>query len=363
MGGSPERAAEGLAHDLNNLLTSLIGWAEIARREDLDPARRRAALEVIERCAHQARSMAARCIEGSPLPAEARSRIDIASLIDDVLVLHSIELERGRIEARADSRPGLACDGDRGALFRVLDNLVLNAVDAMPGGGLLRVSAAAAEGGRLRIAVEDSGPGVDPAAAGRLFERSFTTKRRVPGASGSGSGLGLWVSRSIARAHGGDLSHSPAPGGGARFELDLPRSPELPLGSPVPGRAGRPSIPPGIAVLAVDDDEDILEMVRVALTLRGARVVVARDGEEALAACRGDRFDLALLDFSLPGLSGHELGSALAERHPDLPLVVMSGSRIDTSGLPTVADFLKKPFDIDEIQDKVRRIVERRPRG
>jgi CheY-like chemotaxis protein len=288
------------------------------------------------------------------------------ALVADLLDLHGLELERRGVEVSVDLEPGLACTGDPLGLFQVLDNLVRNAADAMPDGGRLRISTSAFDGDRVFAAVEDTGPGVDQSVAAVMFEPFVTTKSRVPGSRESGSGLGLDICRRIAREHGGDVTWSPAAGGGARFALELPRASAPPASVDPIGidTAARPSIPPGVSVLVVDDEEDIREMIRTALTLRGARVATAADGEAALAACRARPFDLALVDFTMRGLAGHDLGRALVGLQPDLPLIFMSGDRIDLSGAAHAADFLKKPFDIDDIQHKVREVlvrVERRP--
>ncbi|HUT76606.1 MAG TPA: hybrid sensor histidine kinase/response regulator, partial [Polyangia bacterium] len=271
---------------MNNLLTTMIGWAQLARRDDIEPTRRAAALEILERSARRARDIAAGCLDGGRPAESASQRISMDVLAADLLDLHALEFEGAGIEVSTAFEPGLVCAGDPSRLFQVLDNLLRNAIDAMPGGGGLRLSSGSLAGKRLFVAVEDDGPGVDPAFVERMFEPFFTTRSRVAGIRESGSGLGLCICRRIARERGGDVTFSPAPGGGARFTLELPRVAETPAEVAVLDGAARPSILPGVSVLVVDDEEDIREMIRTAFTLRGARVATAADGEAALDACR-----------------------------------------------------------------------------
>ncbi len=355
--------ATGLAHDLNNLLTTMIGWAQLARDESVDPSKRKVALETLERSARRARAIAAGYLDGWKSIEAASGSVDLGILVGDVLDLHRLDLEGRGITVFSEFEPGLACAGDPARLFQVLDNLLRNAVEAMPGGGRLRMSVGSLADDRIFAALEDSGPGVDPAVAEAMFDPFVTTKSRAPGSRESGSGLGLDICRRIAREHGGDVIFSPVPGGGARFALELPRTPARPNPVTVADAVSRPSIPPGISVLVVDDEEDICEMVHAALGLRGARVVTATDGEAGLTACRAESFDLALVDYSMRGLSGRALGQALAGLQPDLPLVYMSGDRVDVRGIPQVADFLKKPFDVDDVQRKVCEVLDHRAGG
>jgi DNA-binding NtrC family response regulator len=114
----------------------------------------------------------------------------------------------------------------------------------------------------------------------------------------------------------------------------------------------RGTIPPGVVVLVVDDEPDIGEMVRTSLELKGACVHAVQRGEQAVAECGKTHFDAAFVDFTMPGLSGHELVAEMLAVQPDLPIIYMSGFDVENHG--TMTDFLKKPFDLDDIQEKLR---------
>jgi CheY-like chemotaxis protein len=238
----------------------------------------------------------------------------------------------------------------------VFINIIRNAIEALDGPGRLQLRVD--QQGRHAVAeIIDDGPGIGTDIAERIFDPCFTTKQRGAAGSTGGSGLGLSISARIVKEHGGTILATPGPAGGTCFTVTLPVADAEPEVGVDPA-AGRSTFPPGVAVLVVDDEPDICEMIRTALSLRGAYVVVAGSGEEALDLCHREKFDAAFVDFSMSGLSGHDLGRAMVKAQPELPLVFMSGRRVEVDGNPHVADFLKKPFDLHEIQLKLREVLD-----
>ena len=207
------RLAAGVAHEINNPLAVILGYARLLQKRAEGPLRDE--LEIIEDEAIRARDIVEGLLDLSrPLPA-GRERVDLREVCDEVV---------GRLqEATALEVAALRVDGTGSApgipakLRQVLANLVRNASEAAGPGGRVSVRVTE-EPGQVRVEVEDTGPGIDEAAATRLFEPFYTTKDR-------GTGLGLAVSRAIARAHGGDVTGETLAGGGARFTLRLPRGP------------------------------------------------------------------------------------------------------------------------------------------
>ena len=207
------RLSAGVAHEINNPLGVILGYAKLLRKR-ADPAAAED-LAVIEEETLRAKEIVDGLLDLSrPLPSAAQP-VDLRALTDDVVArLRDARLLDG-VAVSVDG--GATAPGHPDKLRQVLVNLVRNAAEAAGPGGRVAVHVAAQDG-TAEVAVEDSGPGIDAANRGRLFEPFFTTKPR-------GTGLGLAVSRAIARAHGGDLAADPTDGGGARFALRLPARP------------------------------------------------------------------------------------------------------------------------------------------
>ncbi len=233
---------------------------------------------------------------------------------------------------------------DPGQIGQVLHNILLNARQAMPEGGIIEVHAenvvledAAGADARVRISIRDYGCGIPADVLPRIFDPYFTTK---PG----GSGLGLATAYAIIAKHGGSLSVESKPGDGTVFTIDLPASQE----SPAPQAPIAAHMQTGTERLLVMDDEEALrKLLEAVLTNLGYEVQTARDGAEAIALCEnakasGRRFDAVLLDLTVSGgMGGIEAAARLKELDPSVKLIVSSGY----SDAPVMSDFRKYGFD------------------
>jgi signal transduction histidine kinase/CheY-like chemotaxis protein len=355
------RVAAGVAHEFNNIITAMLGWSQIARRTATGDERSLKALDTLELSARRARQIASQLLDITR-PAGLPDRCFAPDApLEEALGLLAWELGEAGVDVIREIDATAPIRGDNTRLVQLFVNLIRNAMDALPGGGKLRISVSE-ERARIRIELADDGAGIAPEIAGRIFEPFFTTKPDRAERDTGGSGLGLAICRRIVEEHGGEISAGPSDLGGARVTVALPIAAQATrsLSDAPPSRS---SFPPGVAVLVVDDDLDIREMISTALSLRGAEVAIAANGDEALELCRERRFDAAFVDYTMIGLSGHELGRALAEVQPALPIVFMSGREVVAAGNSHMTDYLKKPFDLHEIQRKLRQVLDHRPEG
>ena len=326
--------AGGIAHDLNNVLTPIMMSIELLREDDTAEGR----LETIDTIASSARKGAemvrqvltfARGVEGQRVPVDIPSLVrEVEKLVNDTF-LKSIE-----VSARVAPDLPLVL-GDRTQLHQVLLNLCVNARDAMPEGGTLRIVADRQEvdaryaainpdarvGTYVTVEVADSGHGMTPDVVDRIFDPFFTTKEQ-----GKGTGLGLSTSLAIVKGHGGFFRVRSTPGSGSQFMILLPAHTGEPIGAPAPLEPA-PAMGNGELILVVDDEPAIRDVTRKILEGNGYRVVLAGDGAEGLATYRRRRDDVAvvLTDMMMPVMDGDAVIAALRQIDPNVPIIAVSG--------------------------------------
>ncbi len=358
----------GVAHELNNPLTSVQGYAELwAARED-DP-RRRAALELIAREAERAGTIVRHLLTFARPGSGRTDAVDVAAVVRRVVALreHDLQLKEVELELQLEE-PLPAVSAETTALQQVLLNLLANAEHAVaqrPRPRRIRIGARAA-GTRVVLSVADNGPGVPENIRDRIFLPFFTTKP-----VGQGTGLGLAISRRLVESYGGTLRLDPAVEG-ACFVVDLPQAATEPKRPPA--AAGPAAFAPAPALgphclLVVDDEPAICGLVRDALEPRGWRVEQARDGLEALEKVRANHdYDVLLVDVRMPRMNGPEFYEKLQEERPELARRVIFSSghlEADLAGLsvgPT--HWLAKPYDLRTLVERVSAVaaLDRRPR-
>jgi CheY-like chemotaxis protein len=248
---------------------------------------------------------------------------------------------------------------------QVIMNLALNARDAMPDGGRLLIETSNVElhaplrslppGSYVMLRVSDTGHGMDADTAGRVFEPFFTTKD-----AGKGTGLGLSIVFGIMEQSGGLVTVESAPGAGASFQIYLPRA-EAGGEELSPQRTVKqPAREPG-TILVVEDETPLRNLISTVLSTAGHRVLVAGDGDHALAlASAQTALDLVLTDMVMAGMSGPQLVARLHAARPGLPVVYMSGydrELADQKSLEGTASFLSKPFTPGTLLAKVAEIL------
>ncbi len=367
--------AGGVAHDFNNLLQGISGFVQLLlmKKGPDDPDRKY--LLNIEKTAERATELVRRLLTFCRKMDVKPRRIRLNAVIKEWLRLLSRTIPK-MVAIETRFAPDLKeIHADPAQMEQVLMNLAINACDAMPHGGRLRIEAenvVIGENGNARyvdlepgeyvmLTVSDSGHGMDPDTAPHIFEPFFTTKE-----IGKGAGLGLSIVYGIIKSHGGRISCYSIPGEGATFSIYLPALGELGLMQeaetapvPLPERGG------GETVLVVDDEEVILVLLERVLDEYGHRVIRATSGEEAAAvyAERAGEIDLILLDLGMPGMGGEKTLAELIRINPDVKVIVASGyAAHKIASAPEAfgaAGFITKPYRIDALMSDIRRVLHR----
>jgi PAS domain S-box-containing protein len=344
----------GVAHELNNPLAIVIGNALLLAEEAEGSAlaeRARRVQAAAERCGRIVRSFLAMARQHK---AEIRPST-VQSLIDDTLQLLAYPMRTSGVTVEQDIPPDLPavlCDPDQ--MIQVLSNLLTNARHALeerPSPRRVRLTAHA-DGESVQLEVADNGPGITDDIRSRVFDPFFTTKP-----VGSGTGIGLAVSRGLVEAFGGSLSLAPSDGQGARFviRLPLPRDAWHPSRSADP--AGVPLAPPLRNALVLDDEPDIGALLAEMLQKLGYRVEVKVSGEAAQAALTQRDYDVVLCDLRMPGLDGPALYDWMAEQRPHLcaRTAFITSDTLSASSLRFLAragrPILEKPFVPAELRE------------
>ncbi|MBI2838488.1 MAG: response regulator [Acidobacteria bacterium] len=353
--------AGGIAHDFNNVLTGIAGTAEVLLRT-LPPGRERERAGTVLQLSQRGGEVVSKILAFARSEVPTAQAVDLNAAVSDAITLGSHSLgPHIRLESELD--PALpTVDGDAPQLQQVVVNLLLNARDAMPEGGRVRVrTRKAADDGEVVLEVEDDGCGIPPDVLPHIFEPFFSTKP-----FGRGTGLGLSMVHRTITSHGGSVKVESLTSGGTRMSIRLPRG-RLPAS--VPSRPVINPPEPALSVLLVDDEEAIVESVGELLAIEGYRVLQAENASAALELWEReeDRIDVALLDIAMPGMSGVELARRLRDRKPTLPLVFSSGH--PTQGLgaeflghPSIA-FVQKPYSASELLRALQRVMPRRDYG
>jgi PAS domain S-box-containing protein len=362
--------AGGIAHDFNNILTAILSTTQLLLR---DLPRGATARQDVEEIAGSARRAAG--LTRQLLAFSRRQVLELKALDLNALVRNQERMLRRLISEQAELRIDVAPDlgtvrADAGQLEQVLLNLVVNACDAMPLGGVITISAKNVNvdrpyveqhvpvlpGHYVLLSVHDTGIGMDASTKAHLFEPFFTTKE-----PGKGTGLGLATVYGIVKQSGGYIWAVSEPKQGATFKIYLPRSEEAAalLDTPV----SAPSLNGKETVLLVEDQGDVLRIMRRGLEALGYTVLAAKGGPEALAlAARHEgTIDLLVTDVVMPGMNGRDLAQGLSATRPETKVLYVSGYPDQTivhQGLlaPGLA-FLQKPFAPDALARKIREVL------
>ncbi|MBI5380088.1 MAG: response regulator [Nitrospirae bacterium] len=350
--------ASGVAHDFNNILTAILGRAQVLRPLLEDPLLVRG-VEIIERLAWDGARTVRRIQEFARVRrGQAFVTVALNELVDDVIdgtsprwkdqaevrgVRYKVVRELGEIPTVA---------GDPSELREALMNLVFNALDAMPEGGTLHIRTAAAEAS-VALSIADTGYGMSEAVRRQAFEPFFTTK------GPQNTGLGLSVTYGIIRRHGGDIGIESREGLGTTFTIRLPAGKGVAVKQEV---ETQPAAPKRAVILIIDDEENVRTILAEILMTQGHSVRMAASGKEGLDLFRDERHDLVLTDLGMPGMTGWEVAWAVKELSRETPVILVTGwgedLNPDTVREGTIDFILSKPFGVNDVLTLVVRALE-----
>jgi signal transduction histidine kinase len=365
------RLAGGIAHDFNGVLAGVFAYGEMLVEEAPAGSPLKRYAQNVLTAASRGRELVEQILTYSRSQHGKRAPVDIAHVVAETLELVRGSLPKGiHLEENA-SESSLVVTGDATRLHQVVMNLCSNAIQAMSGGGSLRVALEAADlsteqalshgilrpGRYVRLTVEDSGSGMDEATLSRIFEPFFTTKE-----AGRGTGLGLSLAYAIVTDSGGAIDVKSAPGQGSTFTVYLPHSPVTLI--TVEAAAAASHRGHGERVLLIDDEEPVLAATAEVLSRLGYEAVSFSDSHAALAAFEAapERFDVVVTDEAMPGLTGTVLARVLHRHRPDLPIVLVSGyGAIQTQQALAagVSELLTKPIQSHAMATTLARVLHR----
>ena len=350
----------GVAHDFNNLLSPIIGCLDLLQRNDTGNAREKRTIEGALQAADRAKTLVQRLLAFARRQPLQSTAVDIARLIRDMESLVRTTIGSS-IQLTIDVPGDLPlANADANQLEMALLNLCVNARDAMPGGGVLRIavsgerlqraqSAPLPPGRYIRLSIADTGVGMDEKTVERAIEPFFTTK-----GIGHGTGLGLSTAHGLALQLGGALTISSKPGLGTTIDLWLPitgkGSDEAPAEAPPTGIASG-------SVLLVDDDDLVRGSTAEMLADLGYAVTESPSGEDAAGKLRAtDRYTLLITDYMMPGMTGVELAELAGRVRPAMPVLLITGYA-DPDGLPPHLRCITKPFRMNEFADRIAEML------
>jgi two-component system, cell cycle sensor histidine kinase and response regulator CckA len=362
------RLAGGVAHDFNNALCVILGWTQLAYEELPEDSPTRKKLEMVRQQAQSAAGLTRQLLAFARRQHLQPVNLDLNQLVTktEQLLLNALGKRVGVSLTLASDLDVISVDASQ--IEQVLVNLCLNARDAMPGGGGLHIVTKNVEVGeefcRLHgygipgryalLSVSDSGVGMDSTTVEHIFEPFFTTKEKD-----RGTGLGLATVYGIVKQHDGIITVNSEVGRGTTFDVYFPAT------------TGEPGLQPTQLtpqlrldtrmILVADDNAAILEFAGAALVSRGYRVILAKNGQEAVSLFtnRSNEIELVILDVDMPGLGGREAYSRMRAVVPGLLAIFTTGHSAETASLDSKiqegAAFLQKPYDVDALHQSVRK--------
>ena len=353
----------GVAHELNNPLTVLLGFSELLQMGTVDPEQRNR-LEMVHKSALRCHRIVQGLLGFARLHPPERKSVCVNRLLETVIEFLAYELRTSNINVVTRFDPQLpSANVDSHQMQQVFLNIINNARQAMEAHqskGCVTITTETA-GPNIRITIQDDGPGIPEKDLAKIFDPFFTTKE-----VGKGTGLGLSLCYGIIQEHGGTITPRSQPGEGAAFIIELPiarAATDQAVSANAATEAANTREGDGKRVLVIDDEEAILQLARETLAHRGYQVDVASDGEGGLRCLDQTRYDVVLCDWKMPGMNGLEVYEHLRARQPQLcdRVIFMTGDVVSErtrAFLDTQKKVcLAKPFTLEEFRAALDKVV------
>ncbi len=355
----------GVAHELNNPLTSVMGFSELLQSAVIDPKYNRY-LDMLNKSAVRCQKIVQALLSFARRRSPERKLASVNELVEAAIEIIHYQLRTGNVEVLASLDPALPpAMVDSHQLQQVFVNIINNArqaIEAHQPKGWIKVRTESA-GDAIRIIFQDNGPGINPENLSKIFDPFFTTKD-----VGEGTGLGLSLCYGIVKEHGGTITPVSRPGEGAMFIVELPLRNNSSDTSELRRAAAQSAAAnvndgKGKRILVIDDEEPILHLLRETLEPRGYEVDIAADGESGLRQLSGKRYDLMLCDWKMPGLNGLQVYERVRASNPAFcdRIIFITGDVVNDKTRKFLQEqnkvCLTKPFTLPEFHAAIRKVL------
>lgn len=349
--------AAGIAHEFNNLLAGMLGYAQLGMASPDDETKNESLKVVVDTC-KRGKSITGSLLTFARRQEPRREMADLYDAVQGTLTLMEIELRKHNVKVERKINPVPLTICDAGQISQVFLNFLTNARDAMkPNGGTLMVRLSS-DDKRITLSVSDTGCGIPESIRDKIFEPFVTTKGALGGSATPGTGLGLSVSYGIVKSHGGTFDVDSELGKGTTMTIHLPILESAQEAAALVAAEREPDDLPNLNLLVVDDDISISKSLQGLLGHIGHKVTIYADALSALDAYRARGFDIVLTDLAMPGMNGIQLLRELRAYDPDARVLIFTGQAmsnlVEEASRAGAIDVLRKPFELEEVLKAIR---------